>query len=284
MPVVNCTPHSTAIIGSSGFDPRSPRYGDLMGYYDANDITTTFQDDGTATPATAVGDPVRRWYAKYGNGAPYFSTASLTNAPTRQVMAGTPLVGLRADGTDDYLTSSSTNFWKSLHDGTGFTCAMYGYVTDASPESEFLIYDNINGSSATPGIYLSYNDAGAVENRPYVQLETGGGVLVSNNADAGLNDKLPTQTPVILVIGYDYVSGTTTSRVRTWSSVNNAQVGSTSSSARAPSSSNPSYALRLFATAVSAGFRAKMTLTRIAWWSGSAGYESASEIARGISQ
>lgn len=284
MPVVNCTPHNAAILSGGRFDPRSAKYGNLLGYYDANDVTTMFQDDGTATPATVVGDPVRRWYPKYGTGAPYFSTSSLTNAPTLQVMAGTPLTGLRADGTDDFLTSSSTNFWKPLHDGTGFTLVLYGYITDASPESEYLIYDNINGSGATPGLYLSYNDAGAAENRPYVQIETGSGAIVTTGSDTGLNDKFPTQTPVILIIGYDYVSGTTTSRVRTWSSVNNAQVGSTSSSARAPSSSNPSYALRLFATAVAAGFRAKMTLSRIGWWSTAAAYEYANEIAAGVSR
>lgn len=281
MPVANCTPHSAAILSGGRFDPRSAKYGNLLGYYDANDVTTMFQDDGTATPATAIGDPVRRWYPKYGTGAPYFSTANLTNAPTLQVMAGTPLTGLRSDGTDDFMTTSSTSFWTPLHNGTGFTMVLRGYITDANPEAEGLIYDNVNGSGATPGVYYSYNDTGAAENLPYSQL-VGTASAVSNAGRAGLTDKFPTQTPVTIVLGVSITAGT--ARMRTWSSVTGGQVDDYSVAGLVVSALSPSFAMRLFTTAVSGGFRAKMTLARIGWWSTAAAYEYANEIAAGVAQ
>lgn len=99
--------HRTArwrMVLTGSFTPAS--IANLIGWWDASDISTLFQTTDTSTPVTTTGDPVGRWSDKSGVGNHVTqSTGSAKPAYTTGVQNG--LAGLSHDG-GDFLDSAST--------------------------------------------------------------------------------------------------------------------------------------------------------------------------------
>lgn len=77
----------------------------LKAWYDADDITTLFQDSGATTPVAANNDPIGYWGDKSGN-ANHITQAGAGNRPfykTAIAPSGNPVVLF--DGSDDCLQS-----------------------------------------------------------------------------------------------------------------------------------------------------------------------------------
>lgn len=96
-------------------------------WYDPTDLSTMFQDAAGTTPVTALNDPVGLILDKSGNGK-HASQSTSGSRPTYAADANGK-VGLKFDGVDDYLVTSSIDFSAS---DKMFVCAGVRKLSSAS--------------------------------------------------------------------------------------------------------------------------------------------------------
>lgn len=89
-------PRNTGASGPAIYGPAA--------WYDADDLTTLFQDSAGTVPVTTSGDPVGLWQDKSGN-ARHFSQSTSGQRPTWNSSGGFSWVEF--DGSDDWLFGSS---------------------------------------------------------------------------------------------------------------------------------------------------------------------------------
>jgi hypothetical protein len=90
------------------FAPRGGEGGPIVygpaAWYDADDLSTLFQDAAGTVPVTTDGDPVGLWQDKSGNSR-HFSQSTAGQRPTWHTSGGFSWVEM--DGTDDWLVGTS---------------------------------------------------------------------------------------------------------------------------------------------------------------------------------
>lgn len=90
-------------FGGGGGGPGPSTYSPAF-WYDADDLTTLFQDAAGTIPVTADGDPVGRWEDKSGNGRHWTQSTSGAR-PTYHTSGGVSWI--ESDGVNDWMTGST---------------------------------------------------------------------------------------------------------------------------------------------------------------------------------
>lgn len=263
MPIL--TPTFAPLLGGR-VSLNSSRFGTLRGWYDFFDTACLFQESGTDSATTAVSsvaDPIGRIINKVNSGNPYLYASSDSKRPTRRAFGSTFCA--RFDGTDDDLISSDTNYWKFMHTTTGFLALIVMQITDANPENQQVIYDANNGSSSGIGAYARYDDAGVTENRLRSFIANGTSATAANS-----DNVIIPQANTKLIICHSHSGGNGTIRHR----VNGVETVSFTE-AYTPSSSNPSFALKIGSTASSGTERLKADIAQVLIYETPDGYSQA---------
>jgi len=186
---VEGAPHgSNVTIGPNPFDkpkgrrndppPTSPESANLIGWYDANNIGTLFQDTGGTVPVAANNDPVGDWHdANGGLKEMEQATAGLRPLYKTNILGGKP--GIKFDGSDDVLVWSSVLSTANMDQSTvflvlsGWTTGTYqgilGSTLPAGNDSYYLRISDVDKASfvhagvAEIGVSTAaYSTAGAV--------------------------------------------------------------------------------------------------------------------------
>jgi hypothetical protein len=132
---------------ASAFDPLT--LPNLHAWLDASDTTTTWQDTGATTAATADNDPVRRINDKSGNSNNYTAPSDLARPLLRTGGNGQNSLGILSfDGSDDILIDPD--------DVSDFADIGYAYIFAAIKDTNRTAGDNWH-----VGVYVSRNAGGA---------------------------------------------------------------------------------------------------------------------------
>jgi hypothetical protein len=113
-------------------------------WFDANDITTLFQDAAGTTPVTAEGQPVGRWLDKSGNGN--HATQPNTNLRPTYQRDAEGNYNVTFDGVNDFLATPSINFTGTDKMTVGLGIHVVGSASAAAALELGNDINTVNGS------------------------------------------------------------------------------------------------------------------------------------------
>lgn len=150
-------------MAAPGWDPT--QLTGFKAWYDGSYLASLWQNAAGSTPVASLNDPVARWDARAGTGAPYWSIGTPSLRPLyKTVGAGT---GLKFDGVDDYLDCSSATFFDFLHQtGGGSLLAVLAFTSSDSGTIQCL-YDSTNQDNNQYGYNLQIRDDSTNQGRLY---------------------------------------------------------------------------------------------------------------------
>lgn len=265
---VGCGISDTRIVQPSGFDPTFGGALTLLSDIDFARFDRQYQDNGTSTPVTATGQPIGRIYDGVA-AAGYWFQGTAGNKPTSAAFNGAK-VGASFDG-GDFLTSSSTTYWNTLHHATGFSIFARVSFAEGDVGAIYTLLDNNDATIAGEGTNVEVRDNGGNVGVLNCNVQVGGlsviGAGSSNNSRSAGDKATLNWTWKYNVTGNDY-------RARY-----NGTAYSIADSARAPSTADALYALRLGHTANSGVARYwKGGIARVLIYQGDDALTYASEI------
>ena len=252
---------------SASFTPESVTSATLRAWYDGDDLTGMFTDDGGSTPVSTVGNTVGKWNSRYGT-APPLQQSSASNRPTYQAVSGATGNGVKFDGSDDYLTSTDATYFDFMHKAAGFTMLVVGAFEDSDSGTIQTVVDSTDNDNAKVGVMLTIRDDGANVGKNYGWIGPNKVFYLSDTTNNSHNTSLLT----LLWAWQHGVSGD--DAIFRFNGAATFSVESLAS----PSSSSSETALRLGATSGASPIRnLKMTIRHILFYEGRV---SATEIAQ----
>jgi hypothetical protein len=224
-------PSTLGIVASSIFTPADLA-PDL--WLDAADTTTITESGGS----------VSQWNDLSGNGRHLTQgTGALQPTTGASTVNGFNVL----DFAGDYLTSTVTNDWKFMHDGTlWFYAAVWQAGVVADPNAQYgLLGTNIQTASIGAGIIFDDLTANGYDRRFAMVVARG----VAGSPQSAIlqpqvsNGTHPANTPVVFSANFDPSNATTANKIR--AQVNGGTVIGSATTTGSVSSSNPTNPLQV---------------------------------------
>lgn len=154
----------TVAITINAFDPTA--LPGFKAWYDKGDQTLIYSDRAGTTLVSSLNDPIGRYVAKAGTGAPYFSAPLDSNRGLWKAMAGGVGNGVKYDGIDDHYVAGNATFFDFMHQSTGFTFFATLAFTFSDSTTIQCIYDNTDSDNTNYGVSLQVREDGANQGVP----------------------------------------------------------------------------------------------------------------------
>jgi hypothetical protein len=113
-------------------------------WFDANDMSTLFQDAAGTTPVTAIGQPIGKWLDKSGNGN--HATQINTNLRPTYQRDNEGNYNVTFDGVNDFLATPSINFTATNTMTVGLGIHVVGSASAAAALELGTDVNSVNGS------------------------------------------------------------------------------------------------------------------------------------------
>jgi hypothetical protein len=230
----------------STFDPR--RIPGLQAWYDAADSASITLDAGR----------VSQWSDKSGKARHATNTTSGSTQPSYTTAGrnGLNVLTFAAASVQRLTVPSSTVAFNYLHNGTeSYVVAVSVYGTVANPLAVYGLFGNDASSSATPGVFVLYQDTGGGSPNDALRIDitAGSGVVPANSLNAANNAVLSNNfnlAPATTVVVQEYTldADNATASQRTRIRANGGTEVASNNKTATPSTGNAGFDFQLGAT------------------------------------